>query len=131
MATKARKKEAEKNSGKKEAKETESVSCNDIKCPFHGTLSVRGRTFEGRVIKKFPKRAVIEFERVVYSKKYERYSKARTRIHAKLPDCLSSSVKVGDYIQVRECRPLSKIIRFVVLKKTESGKDEKPAGAEK
>ncbi|MBI2124562.1 30S ribosomal protein S17 [Candidatus Pacearchaeota archaeon] len=128
MATKARKKE---EAGKKEAKETESASCNDAKCPFHGTLSVRGRAFEGKVIKKFPKRAVIEFERVVYSKKYERYSRARTRIHARLPDCLSSNVKVGDYIQVRECRPLSKIVRFVVLKKTESGKDEKPAGAEK
>ena len=47
--------------------------------------------------------------------KYERYLKARTKLHARLPDCMS--INVGDYIEVGECRPLSKIIHFVVTKK--------------
>jgi len=36
-------------------------------------------------------------------------------------------VNVGDYIRIRECRPLSKIIHFVVIEKVksaESGKQE-------
>ena len=36
-------------------------------------VGTRGRTFKGTVIKKFPKRVVIEFERMVYIRKYERY----------------------------------------------------------
>ena len=107
---------------KKQKQETnlvkeQATSCNDIRCPFHGSLKVRGRTFRGTVIKKFPKRVVIEFERTLYIKKYERYSKSKTKLHAKLSDCLNSEVNVGDYIEIVECRPLSKIIKFVVTKK--------------
>lgn len=92
-------------------------SCNDPKCPFHGTLKARGRVFRGTVIKKFPKRIVIEFERTLYVEKYERYSKSKTKLHARLSDCLAPSINVGDYIEIVECRPLSKIIKFVVMKK--------------
>jgi len=31
----------------------------------------------------------------------------------------------GDFIQVQECRPLSKIIHFVVIKKIKDGEDKK------
>jgi small subunit ribosomal protein S17 len=105
-----------KKQEKNEMKE-QSTSCNDIKCPFHGELKARGRTFRGTVIRKFPKRVVIEFERTLYVKKYERYSKSKTKLHAKLSDCLAPSINVGDYIEIVECRPLSKIIKFVVIKK--------------
>jgi len=101
------------------------VTCNDVKCPFHGTLSVRGRAFRGAVIKKFPKRVVIEFERTVYFRKYERYGKSRTKLHARLPDCLAESINVGDYVQIDECRPLSKIISFVVTKKIRDKEEAK------
>jgi len=93
------------------------VSCTDVKCPFHGELSVRGRTFKGTVIKKFPTRVCIEFERTLYIRKYERYAKAKTKLHARLPECLEKEIKVGDYIEIKECRKLSKIINFVVIKK--------------
>ena len=103
----------------------EIVSCNDSDCPFHGNLKARGRAFEGKVIRKFPRRITIEFERMVYVRKYERYAKSRTKIHARLPDCLDKEINVGDFVRVQECRPLSKIIHFVVVKKVKSGEKEK------
>ncbi len=78
----------------------------------------RGRVFEGEVIRKFHKRIVIELERTVYVPKYERFYKKRTRLHARLPDNLS--VEIGDYIKIRECRPLSKLIHFIVIGKVKS-----------
>lgn len=84
-------------------------------------VSTRGRIFEGYVKKKFPKRVVIEFERPVYVKKYERYLKLKTKLHARLPAELEEQIAVGDYVQVRECRPLSKIIHFIVTKKVREG----------
>ncbi len=80
-------------------------------------IKTRGRTFEGFVVKKFPKRVAIEFERMVYIKKYERYAKSRTKIHARLPEHMEKEINIGDLIQVKECRPLSKIIHFMVIKK--------------
>ena len=94
--------------------------CQDRDCPSHGNLRVRGRAFEGMVIRKFNKRIAIEFERMVYVKKYERYAKSKTKIHARLPTCLEKDINVGDTIRVQECRPLSKIIHFVVVKKIKS-----------
>lgn len=105
---------------KKEQKKVPKIvktPCNDKNCHIHGSLKVRGRIFEGKVNKKFPKRVTIEFERMIYVKKYERYKKSRTKIHARLPDCMNESIKVGDYIKIQECRPLSKLIHFVVIDK--------------
>jgi len=98
--------------------------CGDRNCHNHGSLKSRGRTFEGRVISKFPKRIAIEFERMSYVRKYERYKKTKTKIHARLPDCMSESIHVGDLIKIMECRPLSKIIHFVVTDKLK-GAEEK------
>jgi len=75
-------------------------------------VATRGRVFQGEVIKKFDTRVVIEFERTVRIAKYERYAKKKTRIHAKLPE--NMEVELGDFVKVRECRPLSKIIHFMV-----------------
>ncbi len=75
-------------------------------------VATRGRVFQGHVIKVFPTRIVVEFERTVYVPKYERYTKTKTRLHARLP--AGVPVAVGDQVQVRECRPLSKIIHFVM-----------------
>ena len=109
-----------KTEDKKKIEKTPSIvgaDCHDPKCPFHGNLKVRGRIFEGRVVKKLPTRILIEFERMIYISKYERYYKYKTKIHARLPKCIEDTIKVGDLIQIQECRPLSKIIHFVVIKK--------------
>jgi len=113
------------NKEKQTEKIEKNVECNDRDCPRHGHLKSRGRFFEGVVTKKFPRRVVIEFERVLYVRKYERYAQGRTRIHARLPDCMIGEVHVGDLIKVQECRPLSKIIHFVVIEKIRSGGEKK------
>ena len=111
---------AEERKQKKESKQL-NVECNDKLCPKHGNISVRGRSFKGFVKKKFPKRVVIEFERTVYVKKYERYAARKTKLHARLPDCMASEINIGDYIEIMECRPISKIIHFIVVKKITGG----------
>ena len=87
-------------------------------------ISTRGRTFEGFVVKKFHKRVVVEFERTVYVQKYERFYSKKTRLHARLPDSMANEINIGDYVRVKECRPLSKIIHFIVLGKVESSKKQ-------
>jgi len=99
------------------SREVSRDSCDDVDCPIHGHLKVRGRQFKGYVTKKFPRRIVIGFERIVKIRKYERYMKKKTKLHARLPKCKENEVKVGDYVLVGECRPLSKIIHFVYIQK--------------
>lgn len=80
-------------------------------------IVTRGKIFEGKVIRKFHKRVTIEFERMIYLRKFERYAKSRTKIHARLPESMENEINIGDLIRVQECRPLSKIIHFIVIKK--------------
>lgn len=108
---------------------SEQIECKDKCCPIHGEISLRGRRFRGNVIRKFPKRIVIEFERTIYIKKYERYARRKTRIHARLPDCMKEQINLGDYAEVAETRPISKIINFVTVKKI--GEEEKAGGKKK
>lgn len=115
MKTKTSEKTVEKEKSK-----IAGAICDDKNCPIHGRLKVRGRIFEGRVTKKFATRVVIEFERMIYSRKYERYFRAKTKIHAKLPKCMENEINVGDLIRIQECRPLSKIIHFAIIKKIKS-----------
>jgi len=103
-----------KEKTKKETEVETTSKCSDSQCPVHGELAARGRIFEGRVVRKHPRRIAIEFERTIFIKKYERYAKKKTRIHARMPDCMKN-VEVGDYVRVRECHPLSKMIHFVLI----------------
>jgi len=89
------------------------------------TVIPRGRIFEGMVIAKFPKRVSIGFERMVYVQKYERYAKSKTKLHARLPEEMEKQINVGDLIKIQECRPLSKILHFIVIKKIKSGESGK------
>lgn len=105
-----------------EKKQTKAKSnTNQLELPSQ----TRGRVFEGKVIKKFPTRVVIEFERTVRVKKYERFFKKRSRMHARLPNGMH--INIGDYIRIQECRPLSKIIHAIVIEKIRSAdsKEEK------
>lgn len=94
-------------------------SCTDVKCPWHGTLPVRGRVFSGKVISdKAEKTVVVEwgFNRLI--QKYERYERRHTRLVAYNPDCVAA--KTGDSVKIAECRPLSKTKSFVVIEKMEN-----------
>ena len=103
----------------------EETKCEDKQCPIHGHLKARGKIFKGTVISKKPKRVAIEFERMIYVRKYERYSKSKTKVHARLPECMEKEINLGDLIKVQECRPLSKIIHLVVMEKIKNAEENK------
>ena len=88
--------------------------CDDKKCPWHGTLSIRGKVLEGIVVStRAQKTAIIEREYLHYVPKYERYERRHSRIVAYKPECID--VAVGDKVKIAECRPLSKTKHFVVV----------------
>lgn len=90
--------------------------CEDIDCPFHGKLSVRGEILEGVVVSdKAPKTVVVLRSYVKKVRKYERFEKRKTKIHAHNPPCINAHV--GDAVKIAECRPLSKTKSFVVVEK--------------
>lgn len=89
-------------------------TCEDANCPFHGTLSIRGKLFEGKVVSsKAKKTTVIQKEIPVYIPKYKRYARSRNTIHAHVPDCIQ--VQDGNNVLTAECRPISKSVSFVVI----------------
>ena len=90
--------------------------CEDKKCPFHGRIKVRGREFTGIIVETDAHgSATVEWPRIQYSSKYERYEKRKTRIRVHNPDCIN--VKKGDKVRVMETRPMSKTKKFVVIEK--------------
>ncbi|MEM3851836.1 MAG: 30S ribosomal protein S17 [Methanomassiliicoccales archaeon] len=92
------------------------TKCNDPKCPFHGTLSVRGQVLEGIVVStKMKGTVVVEREYAKYIDKFERYERRRSRYPAHLPACIQ--VAENDRVTIAECRPLSKTVNFVVIER--------------
>jgi small subunit ribosomal protein S17 len=90
--------------------------CNDIKCPWHGELPVRGRVFQGEVVSdKAPKTVVVKWGYTHYITKYERYERRHSDVVAYNPSCIAA--KVGDIVRIAECRPLSKTKTFIVIEK--------------
>jgi len=93
-------------------------TCNDPLCPWHGSLSVRGRILEGRVVSTKMQRTIsVLHEYLHYVPKYKRYERRRKKIHAHLPPCIE--VKEGDIVVIGECRPIAKTVHFVVVGKRE------------
>ena len=87
---------------------------NEKNNPFNGSLTIRGKLFEGIVINAKAKRtAVIQKESLIYFEKFKRYGRSKNKIHAHVPSNLN--VKVGDYVVAAECRPISKSVSFVVV----------------
>ena len=85
-------------------------------------VNPRGRSFEGKIIKKFHDRIVIELDRFLYLKKYERYEKRKTRLHAKINEEQYKELELGDRVRIKECKPLSKMIHFVFVTKLKGAK---------
>jgi len=89
-------------------------TCEDKKCPWHGTLPVRRKILEGIVVSaKAQKTAIVKKEYIHYVPKFERYERRHSRIAAYNPECISA--KEGDKVKIAECRPLSKTKSFVVV----------------
>lgn len=92
--------------------------CKDSKCPFHGSLSIRGMVLDG-IVRSARMRDTIVVERnyLHYVSKVRRYERRSSSISAHLPSCIS--VKEGDKVRIAECRPISKTISFVVIERVD------------
>ncbi|ORX91519.1 hypothetical protein K493DRAFT_317190 [Basidiobolus meristosporus CBS 931.73] len=87
----------------------------DKKCPFTGDVSIRGRILTGVVIStKMKNTLIIRREYLHYIPKYNRYEKRHKNLAAHVSPCFR--VENGDMVTVGQCRPLSKTVRFNVLK---------------
>uniref|UniRef100_A0A0D9VI87 Small ribosomal subunit protein uS17 N-terminal domain-containing protein n=1 Tax=Leersia perrieri TaxID=77586 RepID=A0A0D9VI87_9ORYZ len=75
----------------------------DKKCPFTGTVSIRGRIIAG----------------TCHSAKMNRTIIRHSNIPAHISPCFR--VKEGDHVIIGQCRPLSKTVRFNVLKVIPAG----------
>lgn len=94
--------------------ELPSKKCEDKHCPFHNDVKLRGKVFNGIVRGvNVHKTATIEWPRLYYIPKYERYEKRRTTVKAHKPDCIE--VNVGDNVTIAESRPISKTKNFVII----------------
>jgi small subunit ribosomal protein S17 len=94
-------------------------TCDDVNCPFHGELPVRGRVLEGTVVSaKMDKTVIVERDYLSYISKFKRYERRRSRIPSHKPPCID--VKEGDRVTIAESRPISKTVVFVVVEKVEA-----------
>lgn len=102
----------------------------DKKCPFTGNVSIRGRILKGLVIStKMQRTIILRRDYLHFIKKYKRYEKRHRNIAAHCSPCFEG-VKEGDVVTVGQCRPLSKTVRFNVLK-VEPCSTQKPVNVKK
>ncbi len=91
-------------------------SCDDVNCPFHGKLAIRGHVLEGTVATaKMDKTVVVKRDYLFFIPKFLRYERRHSRIPSHNPPCIDA--QEGDRVRIAECRPLSKTVSFVVVEK--------------
>ncbi|KAL3696808.1 hypothetical protein R1sor_010884 [Riccia sorocarpa] len=92
----------------------------DKKCPFTGNVSIRGRILTGTVYcTKMTRTITVRRDYLHFVPKYQRYEKRHSNLSAHVSPCFR--VKEGDKVIVGQCRPLSKTVRFNVLKVIPAG----------
>ncbi|KAK4049747.1 40S ribosomal protein S11-B [Microbotryomycetes sp. JL221] len=105
--------------GFKTPKEAINGTYIDKKCPFTGLVSIRGRILTGKVVSnKMTRTVIIRREYLHYVPKYNRYEKRHKNLAAHCSPAFR--VEVGDVVTVGQCRPLSKTVRFNVLRVTKA-----------
>jgi len=88
----------------------------DKKCPFTGNVNIRGRILSGYILKlKMQRTCVIRRDYLHYVRKYNRFEKRHKNLSVHLSPAFRDAA-VGDVVTIGECRPLSKTVRFNVLK---------------
>lgn len=99
-----------------EVKNPPTSTCNDVHCPFHSTLPVRGQIITGKVeTTGMQKSITISREYTIYIPKYERYQSRTSKISAHAPACLEEELSAGQEVTIMECRPISKTKKYVVI----------------
>ncbi|XP_032024107.1 small ribosomal subunit protein uS17-like [Hylobates moloch] len=100
----------------------------DKKCPFTGNVSIRGRILSGVVTEmKMQRTTVIRRDYLHYIHKYNRFEKRHKNMSVHLSPCFRD-VQIGDIVTVgkrRLWRPLSKTVRFNMLKVTKAAGTKK------
>lgn len=96
----------------------------DKKCPFVGDISIRGKILTGTVVStKMHRTIIIRRDYLHFVPKYNRYEKRHKNVAAHLSPAFR--VAEGDVVVVGQCRPLSKTVRFNVLKVSVSASKSK------
>lgn len=102
----------------------------DKKCPFTGNVTIRGRLLAGTVkTTKMDRTIIIRRDYLHYIRKYHRYEKRHKTLPAHCSPCFR--ISPGDQVLVGQCRPLSKTVRFNVLKITNKAGGAGKKGFEK
>ncbi|XP_075160604.1 small ribosomal subunit protein uS17-like [Haematobia irritans] len=102
--------------GFKTPRETIDGNYIDKKCPFTGNVRIRGRILTGAVRKtKMQRTIVIRRDYLHFVRKYSRFGKLQRNMSVHCSPCLRD-VEISDIVTIGECRPLSKAVRFNVLK---------------
>ncbi|CAM8895116.1 unnamed protein product [Rhodiola kirilowii] len=92
----------------------------DKKCPFTSNVSIRGRILAGTCHSaKMNRTIIVRRNYLHWVKKYQRYEKRHSNIPAHVSPCFR--VREGDHVIIGQCRPLSKTVRFNVLKVVPAG----------
>jgi|NorSeaMetagenome_1021524.scaffolds.fasta_scaffold17587_1 small subunit ribosomal protein S11e len=87
----------------------------DSKCPFRGDISIRGRVLRGTVVStKMDRTVVVRRDYLHWVKKYKRFEKRHKNIPCHCSPCFR--ITDGDIVTIGQCRPLSKTIRFNVIR---------------
>ncbi len=85
-------------------------------------LLPRGMSFVGRVVSTRRRKTVtVEREIVKSVGKYKRYARERVKLHAHVPEGVD--VKLGDVVEIRETRKISKTKNFVVWRILKRGEE--------
>ena len=101
--------------GFKTPKEAVEGSYIDKKCPWVGDISIRGKIMTGTVVStKMHRTIIIRRDYLHFVPKYNRYEKRHKNVAAHVSPAFR--VQEGDVVVVGQCRPLSKTVRFNVLK---------------
>ncbi|MEM4555011.1 MAG: 30S ribosomal protein S17 [Candidatus Anstonellaceae archaeon] len=80
-----------------------------------GPIVARGHIKVGRVVSDRAKKTVIvEMDTLEYFPKYKRYARSKSRIPAHNPDSIGA--KLGDIVEIAECRKISKTKAWIVTK---------------
>jgi len=88
----------------------------DKKCPFTSNVSIRGRVFKGVVLNnKMARTVILRRDYLHFIKKYNRFEKRHQNVPAHLSPAFAR-VKIGDVVTVGQCRPISKTVRFNVIR---------------
>merc|ERR1719232_530171 len=88
----------------------------DKKCPFTSNVAIRGRIFKGVVIStKMKNTIVIRRDYLHFIKKYNRFEKRHKTVSAHCSPAFR--LRTGDVVTVGQSRPLSKTVRFNVIRK--------------